>query len=258
MQSTPVTVTEATALACANSSSSRVQPEFGQSSAILPPSCPGDTSLEIQVRTLATGEDLFREGDPRTHIYRLESGAICVYEPRLNGHRAMARFAHPGDLVGLGFLEHHACTARAMVEVQVTCLPKASMESLVAGNPKAEAELNQALERELELRRNSLVESGRRNPVKRVAAFLVALSQINKREGRDANVIDASWQCGIVADQLKLSLDVLARMLVEFERRGLIGSCPSRGLRLKDLATLEGLADEQGICQVREQHSIAH
>jgi CRP/FNR family transcriptional regulator len=256
VKSTPVPVTEATALASANSTSSSVPPKFGQSPTTPAGSRPGDMSAQCQVRTLVTGEDLFREGDPRTHVYRVETGTICVYEPRWNGHRAAIRFAVSGDLVGLGFLQHHACTARAMVEARVTCLPHTSMESLVAGNPKAEAQLKQALERELELRRNSLVESGRRNPIERVAAFLVALSQINKREGRDANVIDASWQCGVVADQLELSLDAVARRLVEFERDGLIESCPSRGLRLKDLVTLEALAGEPGTCQVLEQHSI--
>ena len=257
MQSTPVPATEATALASANSNRSSAQSKCDQSSTTPAGSRPGGTTAQCQVRTLATGEDLFREGDPRTHVYRVETGTICIYEPRWNGHRPVIRFAFSGDLVGLGFLEHHACTARAMVEARVTCLPNASMESLVAGNPKAEAELQQALEREFELRRNSLVESGRRNPVERVAAFLVALSQINKREGRDANVIDASWQCGIVADQLELSLDAVARRLVEFERDGLIESCPSRGLRLKDLVTLEALAGEPGTCQVLEQQSSA-
>ncbi|MCP4780657.1 MAG: cyclic nucleotide-binding domain-containing protein [Hyphomicrobium sp.] len=262
MQSTPVPVTEATALASTNSTSSSIPPKFGQSPTTPAGSRPGDMSAQCQVRTLMTGEDLFREGDPRTHVYRVETGMICIYEPRWNGHRAAIRFAVPGDLVGLGFLQHHACTARAMVEARVTCLPHTSMESLVAGNPKAEAELKQALEREFELRKNSLVEFGRRNPVERVAAFLVALSQINKREGRDANVIDVSWQCGIVADQLELSLDVLARILVEFEKRGLVETCPPRGLRLKDLVTLEGLAGEPGtslllrdICNCRKRCS---
>ena len=244
MQSPTVSVTGATALASANSNSSSVPLKFGQSPTTPAVSRRGDTSAQCQVRTLVTGEDLFREGDPRAHVYRVETGAICVYEPRWNGHRAVVRFASPGDLVGLGFFEHHVNTARAMIETRVTCLPDASMKSLVAGNPKAEAELKQAIERELELCRNSLVESGRCDPVERVAVFLVALSQINKREGRDANVIDASWQCGIVADQLELSLDALARRLVEFERDGLIESCPSRGLRLKDLVTLEALAGE--------------
>ena len=244
MQSTPVPVTEATALASANSTSSSVRPEFDQSAATPAACCPGDAPTQCQVRTLAAGDDLFREGDPRAHVYRVETGTICVYEPRWNGHRAVIRFASPGDLVGLGFLERHACTARATVEARVTCLPHTSMESLVAGNPKAEAELKQAIEREFELRKNSLVQSGRRNPVERVAAFLLAVSQINKREGRDANVIGTSWQCALVADQLELGIDLLARILVEFEKRGLIESCPSGDLRLKDLATLEGLAAE--------------
>ena len=89
MQSTPVAATEATALASANSSSSSFQPKFGQRSATSAASRPGDTSAHCPVRTLATGEDLFREGDPRAHVYRVETGAICVYEPRWNGHRAV-------------------------------------------------------------------------------------------------------------------------------------------------------------------------
>jgi CRP/FNR family transcriptional regulator len=264
VQSTPVGVTEATAFASANSSRSSVPPKFDQSPTTPAASHPGDASAQCQVRTLATGEDLFREGDPRTHVYRVETGAICVYEPRWNGHRAVVRFASPGDLVGLGFFEHHVSTARAMVEARVTCLPHTSMESLVAGNPKAEAELKQAVERELELCRNFLVESGRCDPVERVAVFLVALSQINKREGRDANVIASSWQWALVARLLDLSVDLLARILVGFEKRGLIESSPPRGLRLKDLATLEGLAGERStslflgdICDCGKRRTLA-
>jgi len=264
VQSTPVPVTEATALASANSSRSSVPPKFDQSSATPAGSRPGGTTAQCQFRTLATGEDLFREGDPRAHVYRVETGAICVYEPRWNGHRAVVRFASPGDLVGLGFFEHHVSTARAMVEARVTCLPDASMESLVAGNPKAEAELKQAIERELELCRNSLVESGRCDPVERVAVFLVALSQINKREGRDANVIASSWQWALVAHLLDISLDLLVRIFAQFEKRGLIESSPPRGLRLKDMATLEGLAGERStslllgdICDCGKRRTLA-
>jgi len=173
VQSTPVPVTEATALASANSTSFSVQPKFDWCSATPAASRPGDASAQCQVRSLAAGEDLIRED-----------------------------------------------------------------------GPKAEAELERAVEREFERRKNSLVQSGRRNPVERVAAFLLAVAQINKREGRDANVVGTSWQCALVADQLELSINLLARILVGFEKRGLIESCPSGDLRLKDLATLEGIAAE--------------
>ena len=199
----------------------------------------------MSVKNLAPNEILFQVGDPRACLYRVESGSLAIYEPRLNGSHAVIDFAFPGDLLGLGFLNNQTHTARAMVETKVACLPIASMDSLVAGDPKSEAKLEQAYEREFELRRNSLVEFGRRSPIKRVAAYLLALSQVNKREGRDANIIDASWQCAFVADQLELSLDLLTRILVELEKRGLIESCPSGGLRLKDRDALEDLAGER-------------
>ena len=68
------------------------------------------------VKSLAINELLFGIGDPKTHFYAVKSGALVVYEPRWNGHRAVIEFAFPGDLVGLGFLQTHTCSARATVE----------------------------------------------------------------------------------------------------------------------------------------------
>ncbi|MES0385306.1 MAG: Crp/Fnr family transcriptional regulator [Hyphomicrobium sp.] len=201
----------------------------------------------VSVKNLAPNEILFQVGDPRACLYRVESGSVGMYEPHLNGGHAVIDFAFPGDLLGLGFLKNQTCTARAMVETHVACLPIASMDALVAGDPKAEAKLAQATEREFELRRTSLVEAGRGNPVERVAAFLVALSQVNRREGRDPNVIDASWHCATVADQLELSIDGLAQVLLDLEELGLIEPCPEQapmqGLRIKDHDRLEKTAD---------------
>ena len=36
-------------------------------------------------RRLAAGEMLFREGDPRTHVYRIEQGSICLFKVRSDG-----------------------------------------------------------------------------------------------------------------------------------------------------------------------------
>jgi CRP/FNR family transcriptional regulator len=196
----------------------------------------------VSIKELAQNEILFQVDDPRYFLYRIETGSICIYEQRLDRGHAVIDFAFPGDLVGLGFMKSQTCTARAMVETQVACLPFASMDLLVAGDAKAEAKLAQAFERELELRRSSLVEAGRRNPIERVSALLVALSQINRHEGRDPNVIDTSWQCGAVADQLGLAIDKLAQILLDLQVLGLIEACPAQGytqgLRIKDLDKL--------------------
>jgi cAMP-binding proteins - catabolite gene activator and regulatory subunit of cAMP-dependent protein kinases len=134
------------------------------------------------VRHLAPQEMLFKAGDPKTHLYRVESGAICLYEPRRDGDQAVVEFLFPGDLVGLGFLETHTLSARALLDAKVTKLPAQAASSLVAGDSIAEAKLAEAIEREFEARRARLSNAGRTKPIERVASLLVNLSCSNVYE----------------------------------------------------------------------------
>ena len=89
-----------------------------------------------------------------------------------------------------------------------------------------------------------------------MAAFFVALSRGNSYEGRIPNIITDSLKCGVVASDLALSVEALSRILVELEERGLIENCPPLGLRLKDIAALERLADGRetlGLCAQPDQ-----
>jgi CRP/FNR family transcriptional regulator len=71
-------------------------------------------------RRFAAKEILFRAGDVRTSFYRVETGAICLYEPPWRVERSVIDFAFPGDFVGLGFIETQSCCASAICECQVT------------------------------------------------------------------------------------------------------------------------------------------
>ena len=117
-----------------------------------------------------------------------------------------------------------------------------AIDDVVKDDPRAEAKLEEAVERDFRILRNSLVKSAHVKPVARVAAFLVTLSQGNKREGRDPSIISDSLKCGVVADYLSLSIELLSSILVVLEERGLIEHCPPLGLRLKDTGALEKLA----------------
>lgn len=91
-----------------------------------------------------------------------------------------------------------------------------------------------------------IVELGAPAPIERVAALFVVLSKGNAYEGRPSNIIDDAVKCGVVADYLGLSVDSLARILVELEELGLIESCPPSAILLNDIPALEQLADGQG------------
>src|SRR5262245_48418732 len=102
-----------------------------------------NTANDATVQTLTSNEILFRAGEPKTHFFRVERGTICVYKPQLNGNRTEVEFAFPGDLIGLGYLESHICTARSMVEAQVTRLPLSSLDKIIKADPRARDRLKQ-------------------------------------------------------------------------------------------------------------------
>ena len=204
---------------------------------------------EAGVRTLRANELLFSIGEPKTHFYAVKSGALVIYEPRSNGQRAIIDFAFPDDLVGLGFLQTHTCSARATMETRVQLLPLSAQDHLFADDPKVQARLAEAIEREVDFLRESCIRFSKQNPLGRLAAFLLTLSRENEQEGRDPAVLLQPLQCRVVADFLAMSIDRLGSLLVQLERRGMIEPCPPNGLRLVDLVGLEGLAGER--------HSVA-
>lgn len=204
------------------------------------------------VRTLGTNELLFGIGDPKTQLYLVRKGTLCVYEPRWNGHRAVIEFAFPDDVVGLGFLQTHTCSARATVETSVHCLPLSAQDQLFADYPRAQDRLADAIEREVAFLRESCVRFSQQNPLGRLAAFLLTLSRENEQEGRDPTMLVQPVDCGVVADFLALSIDRLASLLVQLEQRGMIAPIPPQGLRITDVDGLERLAGRSRLIDAKD------
>jgi len=192
-------------------------------------------------RVFAATEWLFRTGEAKTCLYRVSSGAVCLYEQK-SAQPVSISFAFPGDLVGLGFLDTHACCARAVTKTEVTCLPLEALASAIGDDLEAQAKLNDAIEREFEFLRDALVKAGREAPIERLAAFLVSVSRTNRHEGRDPTIVGEPYASGVVAGSLEMTIEDLRTLLLELERRGLIKAHPPAGIRLKDLSALETLA----------------
>lgn len=195
-----------------------------------------------EARTLAAGEVLFREGDARRHVFRVDTGALCLYRSLPDGGQDVLEFAFPGDLVGLGYLDSHVATAQATMVTTLSCLPRDSVDPAVEQSARARSRLTTAIEREVAYLKDALVRRVQPAPLRRVAALFVTLSRYNGYEGRDPAVITDSLKCGAAAGHLGMSVDVLAQQLTELEARGLIEPC-DKGLRLLDIDTLMRVAD---------------
>lgn len=202
--------------------------------------------LDAPARTLARNEILFEAGDLKTHLYKVEAGALCVYETRPDGSVEVIEFALAGDVVGMGFLERHAVNARAAVDTTIRCLSLDALSQLATQDQRAQERFDHAVQREFAYRRDYMVTAGRFKPLVRLAAFLQAVSQQNAQEGHDPTLIDDTLECAVVADYLGVSVDVLGSELVELEKRGLIQPASDHGLRITDPVRLRKLAEEDG------------
>jgi CRP/FNR family transcriptional regulator len=218
--------------------SSRLEPAFSSSPTV--PAPPAATAPPAD--RIAANAFVFKAGDPRTHLYRVESGAVCLYEAARGDRQSVIEFCFPGDYLGLGFLEKQHLNARAMLDSTITAFPIDALPELVKNDPRAQTKLALSVEREFDARRDELTTAGHRQPIERVAALLVTSARTNVQQGRPAEIIKDSWKCGFIADLLQLTLDDLTSILLDLERRGLIAAA-GPDLRLTNIPALEAMAD---------------
>ena len=108
---------------------------------------------------------------------------------------AFALFAFAGDIVGFGFLPEHIHCAQTLGETRVRCLPLNALGDLLANDAQTLRRYDAAVRREFEFRRNQVIGLYWK-PASRLAAFFLALSQINKYEGRDPCLISEAVKSG--------------------------------------------------------------
>src|SRR5262245_53612493 len=192
---------------------------------------------------LWAGKFLYREGEARHGVFRIEKGAIAVYQRLVGRPTGKMAIAVPGDCVGLGCLDHYTENARTISECIVTRLRRDEFVALADSDVRLKQLQADAIEREFEGRKALLTAHGHSTPLECVAAFLVAVSRQNVHEGRDPTIVSDSLESGTAASLLNLDIDTLARCLVELEYMALIEPGPDGSIRLRSIDLLELVAD---------------
>lgn len=194
------------------------------------------------IRTLAPKEHLCCEGDPATHVYRVDIGHVVIYRTMSDGRRQVINFAFPGDTIGLGAIGEHACNAQATTTTVVRCLPTAVLHEMAAGNPKIGIRLYEAVSRELMASRELLFTVSQRTASERLASFLVALSRRNERRGEDPTEIVLPMTRNDIADFLGLTIETVSRTFSRFRAEGLIDLEQCILVSIRDARRLEAMA----------------
>jgi len=173
-------------------------------------------------RFIAGKSHLYTEGDPRTHVYRILSGAICLYRMLEDGRRQVVDFAFTGDVIGLGAGQVESCNAQAVSPTHVSGLPIARLMTAAKADARIALGLYEALSREIAVAHEHLTCLGHRSATERVATFLVILSRRNEVRGLACDVVDLPMSRADIADFLGIRIETVSRTLSKLRIQGLI------------------------------------
>ena len=192
-------------------------------------------------RHVAAGAMVFQPGDQR-RLYRVESGAIWHYvRSDSDGQHEVIEIAFPGDIIGLGSLPTHVTTAKAMVEASVCVITDMDLERALTNDNRLFFRNAEAGEREFHYLKNRSTNASRGLQVQRLANFLLVIVNINASEGREPVIVTDDISSGYVAEQLQMSIDALAKVLMQLRETGVV-DVSDTGLRILDIAALETIA----------------
>jgi CRP/FNR family transcriptional regulator len=208
------------------------------------PSASFEQSLaQASLRRVEAKEFVFAEGDPTTHVYRIETGAVALYRVLPDGRRQVMGFAYPGDLIGLGAEGEHVMNAQAIKPTRLRSLAFSALRRSAARDPMLALKLYEALARELAATRDLMLTTGQRSAMERVAAFLLALSRRNQRNGEDPTSFELPMTRTDIGDFLGLTIETVSRTLSKLRMLGIIDLPQSHRVKLLDTERLEGLAE---------------
>ena len=202
--------------------------------------------FQAPVRAIAAKEHAFTEGDRRSHLFRVESGAVCLYKVMPDGRRQVVGFAYPGDLVGFGLREEYPFNAQATKPTRLRALSWNAVQHIARNDAMLGLKLYEAISNELAAAHDLLLTTGQRSAVERVAAFLLAMSRRAERNGQDASVIDLPMTRADIGDFLGLTIETVSRTFTKLRQQRLIDLAQSAHVQLLDIEALEELAEGNG------------
>ncbi|MGX1097080.1 helix-turn-helix domain-containing protein [Amorphus sp. MBR-141] len=173
--------------------------------------------------------EIFAQGEPATHLYKVVSGVVrtCVYLE--DGHRQIGSFQLPGDVFGFEPRERHGFSAEAVGPCRVMRVRRAALEMAAAREPELCRAMLACTFRSMERLRSQVTLLGRRSALERVVAFLRALSE---RQQQPA-VIELPMSRQDIADHLGLTIETVSRTMTQLQDLGLITLDGSRRVRVR-------------------------
>lgn len=126
-------------------------------------------------RKIASGNDLFRPGEPCHSIHYLVEGCVFLYDLLEDGRRQILHFALPGAILGLYPSGIAIYGAQALTDTVESLVPHDRLDLLFEQHPQIGSQLALEACRERDFAYDHLSSIGRRSARERVARLLLEL-----------------------------------------------------------------------------------
>jgi CRP/FNR family transcriptional regulator, anaerobic regulatory protein len=202
-------------------------------------------ALQPGLRKLAANELLWCEGDARTHVFIVRSGAICFSRMLPDGRRIVLGFGLPGDLIGIGS-DFHYSDAQTLQPTRLEAIAATTFKRAVIDDPALGKRAALAMSEALEAAYRHVVVISRLSANERLASFLISLSERNERHGMCARSVVLPMRRIDIADFLGLTIETISRTFTTFRNAGLIEMDQASIVVFRDTRTLRMMASGEG------------
>jgi CRP-like cAMP-binding protein len=187
------------------------------------------------------GETIFNQGDAAEYAYKVISGAVRLCRHLSDGRRQIAQFLFPGDFFNIIATGGNGLTAEAVSDAVLMSFPQRQLQKFREERASVQERFMTLLSQRVLDAQNHLMVLGRQTATERVASFLVLLWERIGDEEDD--VVDVPMSRLDIADYLGLTIETVCRVLSSLKRKRIIGIPSMRQLTLRDIDSLQALAD---------------
>jgi CRP/FNR family transcriptional regulator, anaerobic regulatory protein len=192
----------------------------------------------------AAGDELIGESTKTTSYANVMKGVVKLTKGLEDGRQQVVGLQFAPDFLGRLFTTESAVTAEAASDVELCVVPRIALERMIAETPALGPRLMQQTLRELDDARDWMVTLGRKSASEKVASFLllVAMHADPEREDDAPTRFELPLTRGDIADFLALTIETVSRQLSKLKADGVIRLEGLRGVEVKSLDRLRGLA----------------
>ena len=196
--------------------------------------------VDAPMRHLERHVHIFYEGDAQTHIYRTKSGMMRLYRLLADGRRQVIAFRLPGQLIGLGEHETQFCSAQALTEVVLQCVPLSIVHRRMQEEPRFGSELVRCLAVELAETRNQVAFLNRRSALEKLATFILGFLTWT---GEDRELeLELHMGREDIADYFGLTVETVSRSFARLKTQNLASLPQTHTVIIQDIGKLIALA----------------